>query len=302
MSNIIKKDNFAPVVEKMLEIGLTEVEIKKEISFAVQLCNRNIKLRECTAESLLTSVVNIALVGLTLNPISKLAFIIPRYNSVSKQLEAVLEPSYIGLVKVLTDSGSVKQMISQLVYDNDKITINLADNKNPIVHNPELRKAKRGPLIGVYALATLTEGMKQLEYMDIEDVYKIRDRSESYKYYEKTKKGSCIWVSDEGEMCRKTVIKRLTKYLPKSKKVDELIHLMDKDYMPSLSKIGIAESLLESSSLDHETREGISMQITVANTTELDRIMYNLENNQLPAQSLSTMGDFPENIEAEINK
>lgn len=303
MSNIVKKDFFSPVIEKMMDIGLTEVEIKKEISFAVQLCARNKKLAQCTPESLLTSVVNLSLVGLTLNPISKLAFLIPRYNSITKLNEAVLEPSYVGLVKVLTDAGAIKQMIAQLVYEKDNVSINLADNQHPIVHKPELVKSKRGDVIGVYAIGVLSDGSKQLEYIDIEEIHTIRDRSEAYKYYlKKDKAVGCIWVSDEGEMCRKTVIKRLTKYLPKSTRVDKLINIMDQDYMPSLSKLGYAESLLETTAFDHDIREDISMEMTAANNSQLDAIIKRLNNNQLPAQSLSTMGDFPENIERQIKE
>lgn len=234
MNNQLTTETFNPVVPQMQELGMDVVQIKKEISFAIQHFNKNPKLLETTFESRLAAVVNIANIGLTLNPVAKEAYLIPRYNKVIRGVECTLEPGYVGLVKLLTDAGSINSIVTNVVYENDKeFTINLADNVMPVVHRPELVKAKKGAVIGCYSLATLPDGTKQVEWMDIDELYRIRGRSETYSAFLAGKITSCVWATDETEMMRKTVVKRIYKYLPRTDrmaKVDEAIGLDNTSY------------------------------------------------------------------------
>jgi len=106
---------YEPAIAKMQEAGLDIVKIKREISFALQLLNKNQRLQECSANSKMAAIVNIANIGLTLNPAAKEAYLLPRWSSVTKENECCLEPSYIGLVKLLTDAGSIKNILCNLV-------------------------------------------------------------------------------------------------------------------------------------------------------------------------------------------
>jgi phage RecT family recombinase len=217
--------------EMMQENGFPVERIKREISFALQHFGKNDYLNKSTPESKLKAVVNVSQIGLTLNPVAKEAYLVPRYTN--GKIECVLEPSYVGLQKLLTDCGIVKNIITNLVYENDKIVLNLADTTNPVIHNPELSMSKRGGIIGCYSVATLDNDIKQVEWMSVEEIHVIRERSESYKSFVAGKSRSCIWESDYGEMCRKTVIKRIYKYLPRTKKleaVDNAIALSNVDY------------------------------------------------------------------------
>lgn len=234
MNNQLSTETFNPVVQQMQELGMDIVQIKKEISFAIQHFNKNPKLLETSLDSRLAAVVNIANIGLTLNPVAKEAYLIPRYNKVIRGVECTLEPGYVGLVKLLTDAGSVNSIVTNVVYENDKeFTINLADNVMPVVHRPELVKAKKGSVIGCYSLATLPDGTKQVEWMDIDELWRIRGRSETYGAFLAGKITSCVWATDETEMMRKTVVKRIYKYLPRTErmaKVDEAIGLDNSSY------------------------------------------------------------------------
>jgi len=106
--------------------GLDESAFSREISFAVQHAIKNPYLQKCTSNSVLRAVMNVAQIGLTLNPVSKYAYLIPRFNGQSKELECVLEPSYIGLAKLLTDSGSVTSIECHLIYQGDLIKVDMA--------------------------------------------------------------------------------------------------------------------------------------------------------------------------------
>lgn len=274
---------FDSIAPKMQEAGFKPEDVKREISFAVQHINKNPQLQKCTPLSLLTAVMNVSNIGLSLNPASKESYLIPRWNNNEKCTEAALEPSYVGLVKLLTDSGSVTSMVCQIVYENDVFKIDLADNRQPVKHEIDPKKV-RGEKLGAYALATLPDGTRQVEWMMLADIYDIRDRSETYKAYMEKKIKSCTWVSDEGEMSRKTVIKRIYKYLPRTERmqaIDNAIQLDNTDYTASDDQIDYIVSLLQTSTLDQHQRDAIEMETGVMTRDRASQVIANLKDNQL---------------------
>lgn len=281
MSNELTTQTFQAAEKRMAELGMDVPKIKKEISFALQAINRNNKLKECSVESKIAAVINIANIGLTLNPVAKEACLVPRY--VAGKNECSLEPMYPGLIKLLTDAGSVKSISAQLVYENDKFSIDLANNQTPVQHNPELINARKGAVIGVYALATLMDGTRQVEWMDRSDIDKIRDRSETYSAYKSGKIKSCTWVTDEAEMMRKTVIKRIYKYLPRTERmeaIDNAISIDNTDYAATDDQLSYIENLLHTSTLEQRQIEMIEMEMPVMNAKRASQVIENLKQNQ----------------------
>lgn len=280
---IVTRTTFTSIEKAMTEAGFSPEKVKQEISFAIQHINKSEQLQQCTNESKLQAVLNISNIGLSLNPASKEAYLIPRWNNVRKIKEASLEPGYVGLVKLLTDSGSVTSMLCQLVYENDTFSLDIADNVRPVTHKPVLSKSKRGNILGAYALATLPDGTRQVEWMDIEEINAIREKSETYVAHLAGKIKSCTWISDHGEMCRKTVIKRIYKYLPRSKKmekIDEAVRIDNEDYTASHDQISYIESLLQSSTLDERRRTAIEMETSVMSAQRAHAVIEQLLQNQ----------------------
>jgi recombination protein RecT len=229
-------------------------------------------------------VLNISNIKLSLNPAAKECYLIPRWNGMSKMMECVLEPSYVGLVKLLTDAGSIKGMSCNLVYEGDTFSIDLATNVKPVVHSPSLSKSKRGNVIGAYALATFSDNSRQVEWMDIEDINVIRERSETYKAFVDGKIKSCTWVTDYGEMARKTVIKRIYKYLPRTEKmkiVDEAIKIDNTDYSASEKQLDLISSLLETSSYDEDQRDNIRHEMQFMSSQGASEMIERLYAHQL---------------------
>lgn len=289
---------FQPIEKRMEDAGFNPDQVKREISFAIQSINKSVHLQKCSGESVLQAVLNIANVGLTLNPAAKEAYLIPRWNNLTKSMEACLDPSYIGLVKLLTDTGSVKSMVCQLVHDGDIFEIDLANNLSPVVHKPELSSSKKGNVKGVYALATLSDNTRQVEWMDIEEVNQIRDRSETYKAFKENKIKSCTWASDYGEMTRKTVIKRIYKYLPRSEKaavLDRAVELDNMDYTASDAQVDLIENLLRSSTFDEKQKQWLEMEIPTMGAKRASEVIEMLKNNQ---PSLRTRLQNGENLSA----
>lgn len=281
MSNLTPKE-FNKVSEMMTQRGLTKEQVAKEISFAVQIINKSNQLQNATMESKQAAVLNVAQCGLTLNPVMKLAYLVPRWSKEGTQ--CCLEPSYQGLVKLLTDAGSVKTVQCQLVYAQDTFEFNAGDFNNPITHTSNPFSKNRGELVGVYALAVLSSGIKQAETMSIDEVYKIRDTSESWKAFEAKKIKSCVWSDHEGEMMRKTVLRRIVKYLPKTEQFESVakaISLDESDYKPSDAAKDYAYNLLENSTVI-ERIEWANYELAIENASgeELSDIINDLKDKQ----------------------
>lgn len=285
MSNelIVTRQTFTDVEKAMQSAGFSPEKVKQEISFALQTINKSPQLQKCSRDSILQAVLNISNIGLSLNPAAKEAYLIPRWNGVTKQMDASLEPGYIGLVKLLTDAGSITSILCQLVYTNDFFEMDLANNLNPVKHKPELTRAKRGEISGCYALATLLDKTRQVEYMCVVDINEIRERSETYKAFKEGKIKSCTWETDWGEMARKTVIKRIYKYLPRTERmmqIDKAIEQDNNDYTASNDQLSYIDSLLHTSTLEERQTNAIEMEMSVMSADRASEVITMLQANQ----------------------
>lgn len=102
-------------------------------------------------------------------------------------------------------------LIAHPVYENDHF-VQRAGSDPGIDHTPAKLGQPRGEIIGYYAIAThLKTGRQYFETMDRDAVDAIKARTKSKK-----SDGTIVgpWASDESEMGRKTVAKRLFKSLP----------------------------------------------------------------------------------------
>jgi len=189
------------------------VNYDKEAMFAMQIVQNNdylMKIANENPQSLRDAVINVSSIGLSLNPAEKLAYIVPRKG------KACLDVSYIGFIKLATDTGSIMWARAELVYENDEFIYRGATEK-PEFSSPN--PFNRGALKGVYCVAKTKEGDYLSGIMSIDECYAIRDRSEAYKAF--INKGyQCSWTTDEGEMVKKTIIKREAKTWPKTEKSD----------------------------------------------------------------------------------
>lgn len=176
---------------------------KVELGFAMQLFQSNQSLQRCDPQSILNAVVNVARTSITLNPVMRLAYLIPRKN------KCVLEFSYMGLVAMLRDNGCIKSISAHIVYADEEFDYDVA--YNTIKHKPSFAKTeqehKSREKIGCYSRATLPNGEIVFEFMPMWEIDKVKRMSEgsSSKY--------SAWQTWEDEMIKKSVIKRHFKML-----------------------------------------------------------------------------------------
>lgn len=293
-------DHMAVVKPLMLKMGFNEAKFIKEVGFVAQLWNnpKNSYLRKSTKDSLNAAVLSIAQTGLTLNPVAKQAYLIPRYGG--GEIQAHLEPSYIGLLKLLTDAGQVKNIQTNLVYEGDEFDVSLG-LETQIKHKPHyITKKPQGKIIGVYAVANILGGLHQFEYMTSKEIEDIRATSESYKAYLKKPSLPCIWNTYEGEMYRKTVIKRIAKHLPRSEQFDQANELTNTDFEMSNPQLAMIESLLQTTNLMQHEKDKIENDLFSMSHSGAQQTIQYLKENQLNAiQSGNNYG--PEEIKELID-
>lgn len=112
-------------------------------------------------------------------------------------------PMIGGLRKIAAKYGIT--LATGVVHENDEFHYELGAQPT-MTHRPPKLGADRGKAIGVWAQALDKDDRLHLEVMDVAEVEKIRAISRA--------KSSGPWVSQWGEMARKTVARRLWKSLP----------------------------------------------------------------------------------------
>lgn len=283
MSNeIALKDCITNGVMKRFVELTDQKTFDTELSFALQHINRSPQLKKSTVQSNILAVLNIAQTGLSLNPVLKYAYLVPR--SVNKDgqwiVETYLEPSYIGLCKLVTDSGSAKSIGAQLVYEGDEFEVSLGTSTS-IMHKPKFKSTE---ITRVYVVSVLSDGSKMVDVMTKADVDDIRERSESYKAFKANKIKSCVWTSDYGEMARKTVIRRGIKYLPKTdmwEKLGQAISLDESDYKISDGQIDYIEGLLMGAAIPQEVSDPMYREIPTMSAERAREVIAYLKEHQI---------------------
>ncbi len=199
-----------------------ELDFSKESLFAWQQLVKTdyaLKCAQNDREAVKFAVMNVAAIGLTLNPAQAMAYLVPRGGKIC------LDISYRGLVKLATDTGSIKAVNAQLVYKNDSFEY-LGPFEAP-KHSANYF-GDRGELVGVYVVAKLGDGTTIADTpMSIDEVYRIRDRTEAWKAFTSGRSKSCPWSTDEGEMIKKTAIKRASKMWPKTEVLSNAVAVIN---------------------------------------------------------------------------
>lgn len=202
--------NFIEIAEK----DGSAVTWKKEAYFAMQAVQKSEYLQGCHPNTIRNAVINVATIGLTLNPAFGLAYIVPRDGV------ACLDISYKGLMRLATDSGSILWVKAVLVYENDKFEIQGVD-RMPFHKFDPYRPEKRGEIIGGYCAAKLHNGDYLVDTMSREELDQIRATSKS------AKSSYSPWNTFPLEMMKKTLIKRASKTWPATQRLDNAVTIIN---------------------------------------------------------------------------
>lgn len=197
---------MAPEFGKALPGHITPERFVRTAQTAIAM-TRNIE-KVKSVGSLMAACTKAAADGLILD--GREAALVIDYNG-----EAQYRPMMRGLLKLAYQSGELKGLVVEVVRKGDVFRHRPTNLIEPITHEID-HDSERGEPRLVYAMAELKDGGIVHEVMSVADINKIRDRSDAYKAFKLNKIKSTPWESDWSEMARKTVFRRLSKYLPSS--------------------------------------------------------------------------------------
>lgn len=229
-------ERMSPSIAKALPPHITPA---KFIRVAQTAITTNPKLLEADRTSLFAAVVRCAEDGLM--PDGKEAALVTFGNKV------VNMPMTYGILKKVRNSGELKSITSQVIFEADEFRHWTDETGEHLIHNPK-HFTDRGNIVGAYALALTKDGGLYIETMSYEQIEDVRQCSRA--------KDGDAWKNWWDEMARKTVIRRLSKRLPMSTDLEQVIQREDEFY--DFDKLKKAESAPKKSRLE---------QIVAATTT-----------------------------------
>src|SRR5574341_1316252 len=210
---------------------------EREAQFAIQCITASdytLKIALENRQSVVNAVTNIAAICISLNPAKKQAYLVPRDGKIC------LDISYMGLLDIAVQSGSIRWGQAEIVRDGEEFELNGMDKAPTHKRNPFAKD--KGEIVGVYVVVKTDDGDFLTATMDIEEVYAIRNRSSAWKAWE-SKQKKCPWVTDEAEMIKKTIIKRAYKTWPKTERdrLGEAIHYLNTEGGEGLADLAAGE-------------------------------------------------------------
>jgi len=170
------------------------------------------KLAQCTPQSVFACVIQASQLGLRPGMMGE-CFLIPYEDKKKKQIICTLQLGYQGMLELVRRSGLVDSIAAYIVHEKDQYAVHFGTNPG-IEHIPHLDGDPGAPKLG-YAVAQIKGGGTHAEVMTMREINSHRDRSQNYRAA-KQYGYSNPWDTDYEEMARKTVIRRICKYLPKS--------------------------------------------------------------------------------------
>lgn len=198
------RDLMARSQEKWAALLPKQMSPERLQKVALMAISRNKALLDCSPQSLLEAFIDASTLGLDVCGSMGRAYLVPYKNNKTGQSEAKFIIGYRGLIDLARRSGEIESIAAHVVYEHDEFVVELGDSER-IIHKPYMA-GDRGKPVAVYAVAKLKGGAVQTDVMTKADVDKIRGRSRA--------SNSGPWVTDYDEMARKTVVRRLCKYLP----------------------------------------------------------------------------------------
>ena len=187
---------------------------------AMVAAQRTPKLYQCSAVSVMNSLMTCGILGLDPSGVLGEAYLIPfdrKRNGVYSHTECQVIIGYQGMIGIARRSGEIESIAAVPVFEGDEIDINLGTDPY-IKHKPAFegdRTSASGLKLVYFVGRFRTPDGKSAgfhtDWMSRSEIDAIRKRSKA--------SDDGPWVTDPIEMARKTMIRRAWKYLPKSTEV-----------------------------------------------------------------------------------
>jgi len=216
-------NQMTPEFKKALPGHISPEKFVRTVQTAVQMNPQISKACDTPAgiQSLMAACTKAATDGLILDGREAALVTFGQKNRDTNQYEDRIQyiPMVAGLMKKARNSGEISNISAHVVYANDQFTYVLGDDER-IEHAPKF--GERGAAIAVYAIVKMKDGTVQREVMDKDAVMRIAKQSKNAAQYNPDT------GQNFGEWWRKTVIRRISKYLPSSSDRDEFLQAVER--------------------------------------------------------------------------
>lgn len=202
---MIRQPNF----QKQMALAMPKSMTPDRLTRIVMTeCRKTPALLKCAPESFYGAVLQCAALGLEPGSALGHCYLLPFGNGKDKQgrPNAQLIIGYRGMIDLARRSGQIISLQAYCVHEQD--TFNYKLGLDPDIEHIPASVADRGKVTHVYAVAKLKGDGVQFEVMSRAEIEKVRTSSKAGN--------SGPWSFHWEEMAKKTVIRRLFKYLPVS--------------------------------------------------------------------------------------
>lgn len=205
MLDIVRSKSFQVQMALALPKSMTAERLTRIV---MTECRKVPALMQCNQESFFGAVLQCAQLGLEPGSALGHCYLLPFGNGKSRdgRPNCQLIIGYRGMIDLARRSGQIVSINAYCVHEADEFEYELG--LHPDIHHRPSPLAERGPVTYVYAVAVLKGGGVQFEVMSRAEIEAVRVQSKAGK--------SGPWVTHWEEMARKTVVRKLFKYLPVS--------------------------------------------------------------------------------------
>lgn len=182
---------------------------QRVISLLLSCAMRDGRIATCTKSSLLDTCMIASQLGLEFGGPLGQCYPLVYWNGNLQANECKFMIGYRGMIDLSLRSGLVSHVEARLVYSKDRFELHQGTDPK-ITHEPDVF-GDRGVFVGGYGIAWLKDGKPQYDLMSAKQIDGIKQRTKS-----KDRNGNIVgpWVTDEDEMRRKTLLRRLWKVMP----------------------------------------------------------------------------------------
>lgn len=215
VQQVAVKEHPLVVIRRFLEARTVELKSalpdhispERFIRVVMTAIQRNPAIAECDRQSLWNACVMCAADGLLPNN--------EEAALVAYKTKAQYLPMYQGLLKKFRNSGQFKWITAGIVYQGEPFEHWIDENGEHFRHVPGDERDPK-TVRRVYASATTKDGGLFIADLSLNEVNKRRAMSRATR-------DDAPWKEWPEEMMRKTAIRALSKYLPKSSDIDALL-------------------------------------------------------------------------------
>ena len=232
--------------ERLAQVAMTEI-------------NRNPALAKASPISFVGAIMQCGALGLEPSGSLGHAYLIPFGNGKDSQgrpnIQLII--GYRGMLDLAKRSGQISSISARAVHENDDFKYSYGLEET-VHHVPA--SGERGELTHVYAVARMKDGGVQFEVMSVFDVEKVKKSSKA--------SASGPWATHYEEMAKKTVIRRLFKYLPISIEMQKAVTIDeqgDAGVQNHAADFGLHDDIIE-----HDANADLDAAMERLNTTGSD--------------------------------